>query len=209
MNECDAHVRHWQWEQWRAGLLSDVDITSRHPGTGKTEIIVGGRAIDRIDDPTLSLRVLEAIHGDQAARALLYRTYREALSLKRKHHLPLDARLFVESLIQSNGGKMPASRKGRPKAPHRAFALAAAVAVERKRGLTIPAAIDAVIAGHAVPRSTVEKAHKAWGNSPAMSDELLLRQYAVWPRERPPVDLRALDRMEPPPLSKPPRHKIR
>ncbi len=176
--------------------------------------------MDRIADPALTIRAGEAEEGDRAARELLVRIYKEAVKAKRLDDMPLNARLYVHQIVQANGGKLPRSIGGRPRADHREFALAVAVEVERDHGRSFSAAVRAVAlrasnaamqtgkVGRPVSRrAAVEAAYDKWKDSRELGAEMDRRRKEA-PGRLPEVDLSALAALEPGPLPKPPRVKL-
>lgn len=172
--------------------------------------------MDRIADPTLCFRVQEAEGGDRAARELLIRIYKEAAKTKRLDSMPLVARLYIEELVDINGGKLPSSIGGRSRATHREFALAVAVEVERTHGLSIARAVRVVAlkagrsprASYRNGKATVEKAYVKWQDTREMKAEMSRRCLEA-PKRLSEVKFAALAALEPAPLRKPPRTKLR
>lgn len=182
---------------WHAREMADARCFGRLlPRFGKGALIAGGRLADRFSDPTLALRVQEAEHGDQVARRTLLRIAREALDVGRINDLPLSVRLYLKEISAANGGKLPAAAGGRPPTAWK-LALAAAVEVERARGLTTGEAIDAV--AKRASRETIRKAHNRLRNSREVTVELARRRYEAAVEgldQLPPVDLKALRQLD-------------
>lgn len=194
---------------WRDEMMAEaLEEATMVAGMGKGTIVAGGHVVDRFSDPALAFRVYEAEQGDRVAREGLCRIYRDAHKAKRLGELPLVVLIYIHEIKEANGGSLPPATGGRPRAVHRAFALAVAVEVERRRGLTLCSALDRV-ADHA-PRDTVEQAHKDWRGTTEMCVELEQRRKSAADAglsQIAPVNLKALAELEPPRKSKPPRGK--